>query len=752
MTRALSVHLGWLALAVAISSMACSRSARQYYETGNRYFDQKKYREAVIEYRNALRQDAKYGEARLKLADAYAQLGDRSGALQEYLRAADLLPDNVDAQLKAGTFFLLSGRYEEAKARAVAVLSKNPRHLQAQILLANATAGLKDLDGAIKEIQEAIALDPQEGQVFASLGVFQLAKGNTKEAEAAFKRAVELEPTSVNARLALANFYWASGRKSEGEQGLLEAHALEPENPVVNRALAVFYLMSNRAPEAERYLKVVADTTKDPRARLSLADYYIAMSRQADATRVLEDLARDASAYTAARSRIAAIQYAAGKTADAQKTIDEVLKRKPNDPNALLVKARFLVADRKLDEALVRAKAAVEANPRSMPAQYLLGKIYAAKNDPDEAIKAYSEVLRLNPRAVPVQLEIARLQLARGDAEMAVQFADQAVRAQPENPVTHLALARMLAARGDLALAESELRPLVDRYPESAAVAAQMGTLLMFKKDEQGARQSFERALELDPNSYEALVGLTTLDVAAKRMNAARVRIDARLARTPGDAAVLILSARAYASAGDTARAEQALLRAVDVDPSSLQAYALLGQLYFAQKKPDQALARFDQLAKRQSKPVAAETMIGMILQAEGKSSEARRHYEKALELDPHAPVAANNLAWMYADSGASLDLALQLAQTAKQGLPGQPEVDDTLGWIYYKKGHPALALGPLQRAVDSAPQNPIYRYHLGLAYLGSGDKDKAAASLGQALKLDPNFEGAAEARKALGR
>ena len=50
-------------------------------------------------------------------------------------------------------------------------------------------------------------------------------------------------------------------------------------------------------------------------------------------------------------------------------------------------------------------------------------------------------------------------------------------------------------------------------------------------------------------------------------------------------------------------------------------------------------------------------------------------------------PVAANNLAWMFAETGENLDMALQLAQAATRRVPEQPEIQDTLGWIYYKKG-----------------------------------------------------------------
>ena len=97
-----------------------------------------------------------------------------------------------------------------------------------------------------------------------------------------------------------------------------------------------------------------------------------------------------------------------------------------------------------------------------------------------------------------------------------------------------------------------------------------------------------------------------------------------------------------------------------------------------------------------------------------------------------------------------NLDVALQLAQAAKSRLPNSPEVDDTLGWVYYKKGLNTLAIGSFQSSIEKDPKNPLYHYHLGLAYAKNGDKDKARDSLKQALSLNPKFDGAAEAQKTL--
>ncbi len=162
------------------------------------------------------------------------------------------------------------------------------------------------------------------------------------------------------------------------------------------------------------------------------------------------------------------------------------------------------------------------------------------------------------------------------------------------------------------------------------------------------------------------------------------------------------------------------------------------------------ATAEFEKLAQRQPKSVANQTAVGLLYHLQNKLDQAKAAYERALALDPRAPVAANNLAQLYVDRNENLDVALQLAQTAKAGLPNAHEVDDTLGWIYYKKGMAGPAVTSLKQAVAAQPENAVYLYHLGAAYALNKDKANARQTLEKALKLQPDFPGADDARKIL--
>jgi tetratricopeptide (TPR) repeat protein len=59
-------------------------------------------------------------------------------------------------------------------------------------------------------------------------------------------------------------------------------------------------------------------------------------------------------------------------------------------------------------------------------------------------------------------------------------------------------------------------------------------------------------------------------------------------------------------------------------------------------------------------------------------------------------------------------------------------------------------AIPYLKEASEKIPDNPIVRYHLGMAYYKSDKKEMAKKELTAALKMDPKFAGADKAKAAL--
>jgi Tfp pilus assembly protein PilF len=203
--------------------------------------------------------------------------------------------------------------------------------------------------------------------------------------------------------------------------------------------------------------------------------------------------------------------------------------------------------------------------------------------------------------------------------------------------------------------------------------------------------------------------------------------------------------------AEDRARAEAVLRKLIEVDPSNLSAYSTLGQLLYAQGRLEDAKKDFELAIQRDPKAVWARTFVGIILEMQNRTAEAQKQYEQAIQIDPKSPVAANNLAWIYAEQNVNLEVALQLAETAKSRLPDVAQVDDTLGWVYYKKGLFTLAITSFKHSIELDPKSAGSHYRLGLAYAKVPDKANARASIEKALAIGGSgFKDAAEAKKVL--
>jgi tetratricopeptide (TPR) repeat protein len=276
-----------------------------------------------------------------------------------------------------------------------------------------------------------------------------------------------------------------------------------------------------------------------------------------------------------------------------------------------------------------------------------------------------------------------------------------------------------------------------------------MGWIALARRDHKAAAAAFGEALRLAPRLHEARVGVVTVHAAQSDFAGARAWLDRWLAEAPNDTRLRVLAARTSLAAGRTAEAEQELRRVVTADASQLDAYDVLGRIYVSQGQLDRALSEYEALAGRSKRQAGPRTMIAMIHESRGDRAAAREAYEAALQADASAGVAANNLAWMLAEDG-HLDDALRLATVAREQLRQRPEAEDTMGWVYYKKNLPGHAIPAFERALERAPDNPVYHYHLGLAHLRAGNDKDGRAALQRALTLKPDFIGADDARARL--
>ena len=331
----------------------------------------------------------------------------------------------------------------------------------------------------------------------------------------------------------------------------------------------------------------------------------------------------------------------------------------------------MLLGDGKADEAAVHAKEAVKLEPESPASQYTLGLTAMARNDTTGAEQAFQEVLKINPRAAVASLQIARLHLARGETAGALRAAEEVSRERPDDVEAAVLLSRSLRAQGDVQRAQRELAARIARQPDQAALRLEMGWVALQRGDVAGARASFDQALRLAPQSYRRARRPGHRRCIREELEAARAKITSWRRTGPDDPRLRLLSARVDLAGGKTEAAERELRELVTADPSQLDAYDLLGRIAMSRGQLDRALAEYKALADRW---IARRTADANRDDRGGSRTSRRRARQLRARAGggPRAGVAANNLAWLYADDG-RLDEALKLATVAQEEIAAAP-------------------------------------------------------------------------------
>ena len=201
---------------------------------------------------------------------------------------------------------------------------------------------------------------------------------------------------------------------------------------------------------------------------------------------------------------------------------------------------------------------------------------------------------------------------------------------------------------------------------------------------------------------------------------------------------------------GELESAEVLFLKAVDLDPGLIGAYARLVSIYVTSNQLDEAIAKMQEAFEANPEDQAALMLLGTLQHQKGDIAAAEETYEKLLTSNPSFAPAASNLAYIYAERGENLDRAHELAELAREAAPEDPHIADTLGWVLFKRSTYQRAVSLLKESVSGLPNDPEVHYHLGMVYYKLDDKEAAWLALNRALELSSDFPGAEEAREVL--
>jgi tetratricopeptide (TPR) repeat protein len=704
-----------LAVVLIFSSTACIRSAEatkaHHLESGKAKLAKKDYDRAILEFLNAnLRKattlDPKHTDAQLKLAELMVAsrnqqyIEEAQKRLQEILKITPGHPDVLDVLALTE---LQLGQPDQAEQHLRQALEKFPGHLKSTITLASMKMSQKDLDSAEAVLKEATRQDPQSVFAVVSLGEFYLYAQRPAEAEGQFQRVLEMEPNNAQALIYLAGLQFRTGRRELAEKTYKRVSALPDKQYKHLHALFLMQAGKTEAGIAE-FEKLMKDDPNDRDARDRLVAAYIATTKIRKADQILE----------------------------------EALRKNPRDTGALLQRAKIMLLRNEPAQAETVAMELVRFQPDSAEAHYTLARIHQSRgaihSQKDELLQA----LALNKNYLAPRLDLVRVALSTNDAKTAEELLDQA----PQEQKTTLPF---IVARNWLLFTQDRLDELQKgieaglAQTRPAELLLQQAFLKMRYSDYYGARACLEEILQHNPEDLRALDTLVRSHVAQNQAPAALRKVREYAARRPNSSRLQYFLGQSLVASGSSKEARIAFEAAKSAEPGFEAADLALAGLDFDEGRLESARARLSSLPASKMNGPAARLLMAGVERASGNITAAIHQYRKVLELDPAHVMALNNLAYLLTDAANQPDEGLKFAQQAMEIAPDNAHVNDTIGWVYYKKGVYRMAQRYFEGAV-AKEATARRKYHLAMSCFQLGDRKRGQQVLDAALQLNPNL------------
>ncbi len=754
--------LAFVCASVLLLSSACSKSTQQLLADGNKYHQEKKYKEASILYQKVIAKDKINAEAYYREGLNLIDMNNRAEAARYLRRAIDLKPDNVDAESKLAEIYLEAYASSPNKLKP---LLGDARDLTSKILQRQPNSfdglrlqGLIDLadnkpEDALQEFQKANQAKPYARELIGWYAQTLASTQHAAEAEALVRDMLAHDKTWAPGYSFLYVQYMRANERDKAEAILRDHLRNDPLNAGAIMNLANFLASTDRYAEAESVMrKVIGDKKDFPNGRELMGDFYSRATKYDAALQQYQaGVKEDPQNSLRYQERIIAIDEVTGHADQSLKLSKDLVKDNPKDAGANEMYAALLLQTTKpadYPKALSELQSMSQNNPGNGVLHLDLARGYFRLNEPDKALSEALDAVRENSTLQPARVLAADVYEDRGEHAKALEQTDLVLNAEPGNPGARLIRDRALIATGQVDKAEPELAALSQRFPQMTDVRLELAAIYVGQKKYDQAIDEYDKIWTANPPDVRGFVGLQTVKLAQGKVDEAVQGMQDLVNKNPNSPALRYQLANFEATAAaanahsNPARTKQLLedsennyKEILKTDPKSGDLWLRLGILQRELGQFDAALASFQQASVVSPQNANVALNKAMLLDVMGKKKEAADEYNKVLGIQPHNALALNNLAFIDAEAGTNLDQAMTYAERAKQQAPNSPSISDTLGYVYYQKNLNAAAVSIFKQIVEQAPQNPTFRLHLAMALSKQGDKQGAREEAEKALK-----------------
>ena len=282
-----------------------TRAARSYVVEAESLTEAGNIRAAIDAYVQAISLDPENVDVLIAMSRVMTLYGRNEEALHRAERATQLAPQNVKAQAALAMaqdwyagWLQEHGRDAEAKAfyqRAIttakAAIALDKTYPEAYAYLAETYADLNDWPNASESIQSAIDLNPNRVDVQRAWGYVRESQGNYSGAAEAYEQAIKLSPNLAYLYIALGRNYRVIANLRDGSkypraiEAFTKAATIDPSYATAFDELGSTYYSFDDLAQAQKMLeKAVAIDPESWLAQFHLALTYYARRNYEDAT------------------------------------------------------------------------------------------------------------------------------------------------------------------------------------------------------------------------------------------------------------------------------------------------------------------------------------------------------------------------------------------------------------------------------------------------------------------------------------
>lgn len=707
---------------------------------GDAYRERADYDLATSAYQQARQLEPGNPQSSIGLGLVEQARGRYDEAEAQFREAADLDRSKSDAWLALGALAVQRNQLDDARRFYQEAIARAPADPTGYIALGQTWLSQAAFAQAEDLFQQAVAVAPASGAARQALGQVYGWQGDVTGAQAAYRMANEVEPRLVPAYISLGLSFENQGKLDDAEVAFRAATAADASDPLGAINLGRLLQLQGKADAAEaQYQAAIAAAPASGQARSALGDFYRTRNRPQEAIDAFQGAANADPGYLPALTGLAQVYRLRADTASAERTLSQAVDRFPARPDGYVELAQFYAARGRIGDAgklLDTAQALMPGEGAILIAQ---GDIAAQQGQFDRARGLYLQVDRFDDpldRAAPY-LSSGDAYVQQGQWSKAAEAYQQAADLAPLDPTPLVQLGNLRLRFNRLSEAKTLFESAVARNPSSGEALTGLAQYYRQSGAYDQAEAQLRAAMQLDPTHGAAYAVAGDLYRAQGRFADAEDAYRHGMAAAPVDVVNYMQLGALLQDRGRMSEMRAALVQATDVAPASGWAWTTLAAADAAANRPDRAIADYRQaqaaeptydasyeslarLYMQQGKPGDAEKTInaglgvsplsgaleialGDLKHYQGDAAGARRHYARAVSVQPGEADGYVAYAGFLMTQG-EFDAALDQLKAGQAAVPRSGQIANALGDVYYNRGRFTDARAAYLQAIDLEP------------------------------------------------